>query len=57
VVLVFDSYIESFSFVGEYDRREDITEPANRLKDEFKGKLLNVDVSSNIGTVRPLASF
>jgi hypothetical protein len=29
---------------SEYDRREDKTEP-NKLKDEFKGKPLNVDVS------------
>ena len=29
---------------SEYDRREDKTEP-NKLKDEFKGILLNVDVS------------
>ena len=29
---------------SEYDRREDETEP-NKLKDEFKGKSLNVDVS------------
>ena len=29
---------------SEYDRREDKTEP-NKLKDEFKAKPLNVDVS------------
>jgi hypothetical protein len=29
---------------SEYDRREDETEP-NKLKDEFNGKPLNVDVS------------
>ncbi|CAB4016436.1 Hypothetical predicted protein [Paramuricea clavata] len=29
---------------SEYDRREDKTQP-NKLKDEFKGKALNVDVS------------
>jgi hypothetical protein len=29
---------------SEYDRREDKTEQ-NKLKDEFKGKSLNVDVS------------
>ena len=29
---------------SEYDRREDKTEP-NKLKDDFKGKPFNVDVS------------
>jgi hypothetical protein len=29
---------------SEYDRREDKTEP-NKLKDEFKGKPVNVDIS------------
>jgi hypothetical protein len=29
---------------SEYDRREDKTKP-NKLKDEFKGKPVNIDVS------------